>query len=75
VNQVPTSRWVSFTVPTKGNEFLEQLSALTGSELGFGELALKDSGWLLSLTIFHQPDVIGQPARDWLVPPVSLSVF
>ena len=60
--QVPTSRWVTFTVTTTGTQFLDQLSALTGSEPGIGGLVtLKDSGWLLSLTIFHQPEVIGQP--------------
>jgi oleate hydratase len=60
--QVPSSRWVSFTVTTTGTEFLDQLSALTGSDAGVGGLVtLKDSGWLLSLTIFHQPEVVGQP--------------
>jgi oleate hydratase len=60
--QVPSSRWVTFTVTTTGTEFLDQLSALTGSKPGIGGLVtLKDSGWLLSLTIFHQPEVIGQP--------------
>ncbi|MGH7120989.1 MAG: oleate hydratase [Acetobacteraceae bacterium] len=60
--QVPTSRWVTFTVTTTGTEFIEQLSVLTGSQPGIGGLVtLKDSGWLLSLTIFHQPEVIGQP--------------
>ncbi len=60
--QTPSSRWVTFTVTTTGTEFLDRLSALTGSEPGIGGLVtLKDSGWLLSLTIFHQPEVIGQP--------------
>jgi oleate hydratase len=61
--QVPSSRWVSFTVTTTGTEFIDRMSALTGSEAGTGGLAtLKDSGWVLSLTIFHQPEVIGQPS-------------
>ncbi|HEX5325534.1 MAG TPA: oleate hydratase [Acetobacteraceae bacterium] len=60
--QQPSSRWVSFTVTTTGTEFIDQLSKLTGSEPGLGGLlTLKDSGWLLSLTVFHQPEVIGQP--------------
>ena len=60
--QVPSSRWVSFTVTTTGTEFLDQMSALTDSEPGIGGLVtLKDSGWLLSLTVFHQPEIIGQP--------------
>jgi oleate hydratase len=60
--RVPDSRWVTFTVTTTGTEFLDQMSALTGSDAGSGGLVtLKDSGWVLSLTIFHQPEVIGQP--------------
>jgi oleate hydratase len=60
--QVPSSRWVSFTVTATGTEFLDQMTALTGSEPGVGGLVtLKDSGWLLSLTVFHQPEIIGQP--------------
>jgi oleate hydratase len=62
-DQTPSSRWVSFTVTTTGTEFIEQLSSLTKSEPGLGGLlTLKDSGWMLSLTVFHQPEVIGQPA-------------
>jgi oleate hydratase len=60
--KVPDSRWVSFTVTTTGTEFIDQLSALTDSEPGSGGLVtLKDSRWLLSLSILHQPEVIGQP--------------
>ena len=60
--RVPDSRWVTFTVTTTGTEFIDQMSALTGSEPGSGGLVtLKDSGWVLSLSILHQPEVIGQP--------------
>ena len=60
--QVPSSRWVTFTVTTTGTEFLDAMTALTGSKPGFGGLVtLKDSGWVLSLTIFRQPEVLGQP--------------
>ncbi|MBV8096649.1 MAG: oleate hydratase [Acetobacteraceae bacterium] len=59
---VPDSRWVTFTVTTTGDAFIEKMTALTRSEPGRGGLVtLKDSGWVLSLTIFHQPEVIGQP--------------
>jgi oleate hydratase len=38
------------------------MSALTKSEPGRGGLVtLKDSGWVLSLSLFHQPEIIGQP--------------
>ncbi len=60
--RMPLSRWVTFTVTDRGTEFIEQISALTGSEPGRGGLVtLKDSGWVLSLSIFHQPEIIGQP--------------
>jgi oleate hydratase len=61
--RVPLSRWVTFTVTDTGTEFLKQISALTQSEPGSGGLVtLKDSGWVLSFSIFHQPEILGQPA-------------
>jgi len=60
--RIPDSRWVTFTVTTTGSEFINQMSALTGSKPGRGGLVtLKDSSWVLSLSIFHQPEIIGQP--------------
>lgn len=60
--RIPDSRWVSFTVTTTGTEFIDQMSALTNSEPGSGGLVtLKDSSWVLSLSILHHPEVIGQP--------------
>jgi oleate hydratase len=57
------SRWVSFTVTTTGSEFIDLLATLTSSEPGSGGLVtLKDSSWVLSLSILHWPEVIGQPA-------------
>jgi oleate hydratase len=65
--RIPDSRWVSFTVTTTATQFIEQMSALTGSAPGIGGLVtLKDSGWMLSLSIFHQPEVIGQPPGTYL---------
>jgi oleate hydratase len=59
----PLSRWVTFTVTDTGTEFVEQMAALTGRESGRGGLVtLKDSGWMLSLSVFHQPEIIGQPS-------------
>ena len=61
--RIPFSRWVTFTVTDTGTEFIEQIAALTGSEAGRGGLVtLKDSPWVLSLSIFHQPEIIGQPS-------------
>jgi len=60
--RIPDSLWVTFTVTDKGTEFVNQIAALTGSEAGRGGLVtLKDSGWVLSLSVFHQPEIIGQP--------------
>lgn len=60
--QKPSSRWVSFTVTTTETSFIDQLSKMTLSKPGLGGLlTLKDSGWVLSVTVFHQPEVIGQP--------------
>ena len=59
---MPLSRWVTFTVTDRGTEFIEQISALTGSDPGRGGLVtLRDSGLVLSLSLFHQPEIIGQP--------------
>lgn len=59
---VPDTQWVTFTVTTTGTEFFDRMTALTDSEPGSGGLVtLKDSSWLLTLTIFHQPEVIAQP--------------
>lgn len=60
--RIPDSLWVTFTVTDTGTEFLNQIAALTGSEAGRGGLVtLKDSGWVLSLSVFHQPEIMGQP--------------
>jgi oleate hydratase len=60
--RIADSLWVTFTVTDMGTEFVDRIAALTGSEAGRGGLiTLKDSGWVLSLSIFHQPEIIGQP--------------
>src|SRR4029077_17241986 len=46
-------RWVGFTVTTTGTEFVDEMTKLTSSEPGSGGLVtLKDSGWMLSFSIF-----------------------
>ena len=65
--RVPDTQWVTFTVTTTGTEFFDQMIALTGSEPGSGGLVtLKDSSWLITLTIFHQPEVTTQPSSTRL---------
>jgi len=64
---VPDSRWVTFTVTTEGTDFINQMTKLTGSAPGSGGLVtLKDSGWRVSLSIFHQPEVVDQPPGTYL---------
>jgi oleate hydratase len=64
---VSDSHWVNFTVTTRGTEFLELMSALTGSETGSGGLvSLTDSPWRLSLSIFDQPEIIDQPSGTYV---------
>ncbi len=61
--RIPNSLWVTFTVTDTGTEFVNRMAALTNSKAGRGGLVtLKDSGWVLSLSVFHQPEIIGQPA-------------
>jgi oleate hydratase len=60
--RIPDSRWVTFTITMKGTDFVEQLSLLTDSKAGSGGLVtLKDSPWMLSLSILYYPEVTGQP--------------
>src|SRR5580658_1177128 len=60
--RIPDSLWVTFTVTDTGTEFVKQMATLTGSPAGRGGLVtLKDSPWVLSLSIFHQPEITGQP--------------
>jgi oleate hydratase len=56
------SRWVTFTITTTGSDLTDQLTKLTGAKPGAGGLVtLRDSPWVLSTTIFHKPEVLGQP--------------
>jgi oleate hydratase len=61
-DRILDSRWVSFTLTTHGPAFVERLATLTNSHPGSGGLVtLKDSNWMLSLSMLHDPEVIGQP--------------
>jgi oleate hydratase len=60
--RIPDSLWVTFTVTDTGTEFVNLMEALTGSESGRGGLVtLRDSGWVISLSVFHQPEMFDQP--------------
>ena len=61
-DRIADSRWVTFTVTTTGKEFLDEITNLTHSGPGSGGLVtLKDSPWVISLSIFEQPEVLDQP--------------
>jgi oleate hydratase len=60
--RIADSRWVTFTVTTTGQDFLDEMTKLTRSGPGSGGLlTLKDSNWVISLSIFDQPEVLSQP--------------
>jgi oleate hydratase len=61
-SRIPDSLWVTFTVTDTGSEFVNKIATLTDSKAGRGGLVtLKDSGWVISLSVFHQPEILGQP--------------
>jgi oleate hydratase len=60
--RIPDSLWVTFTVTDTGTDFVNQMEALSGSKSGRGGLVtLKDSPWVISLSVFHQPEIAEQP--------------
>jgi oleate hydratase len=67
VPRIADSRWVTFTVTTTGAEFVERITKLVGAEPGCGGLqTLRDSGWVISFSIFHQPEVLNQPKGTYV---------
>jgi oleate hydratase len=66
-DKILDSRWVTFTVTTKRREFLDEIINLTGSGTGSGGLlTLKDSPWVISLSIFEQPEILDQPPGTYV---------
>jgi len=60
---IPQSCWESFTVTLKNTRFFDQMAAFTGNVAGTGALVtFKDSGWLMSVVLAHQPHFPDQPA-------------
>jgi oleate hydratase len=60
--RVEESNWLSFTVTLKNPEFLSKLEICTGNKAGTGALVtFKDSNWLMSIVVPHQPHFINQP--------------
>lgn len=62
-SSIAQSCWESFTVTLKDTAFFDQMNQFTGNEPGTGGLVtFKDSNWLMSIVLAHQPHFINQPA-------------
>jgi oleate hydratase len=61
---IAQSVWESFTVTLKTPAFFHQMTAFTENDPGTGGLVtFKDSNWLMSIVLAHQPHFIGQPSN------------
>jgi oleate hydratase len=60
---IAQSYWESFTVTLKNPAFFEQMLQFSGNQPGTGGLVtFKDSNWLMSIVLAHQPHFHTQPA-------------
>lgn len=81
IENVKDAKWLTFTVTSTDPTFFEAMTEFTGSEPGRGGLmTFKDSNWLASLAIFHQPEFVDQPGDvftwwGWAIYPDKLGNF
>ena len=62
-SSIAQSCWESFTVTLKNPTFFDKMRQFSGNEAGTGGLVtFKDSNWLLSIVLAHQPHFVNQPA-------------
>ena len=62
-SSISQSCWESFTVTLKDTQFFDLMTQFTGNEPGTGGLVtFKDSNWLMSIVLAHQPHFRSQPA-------------
>ena len=60
---IAQSCWESFTVTLKDPAFFDQMNRFSGNDPGTGGLVtFKDSNWLMSIVLAHQPHFPNQPA-------------
>jgi oleate hydratase len=60
---IAQSWWESFTVTLKDPAFFDEMTRFSGNEPGTGGLVtFKDSAWLMSIVLPHQPHFVDQPA-------------
>jgi oleate hydratase len=61
---IAQSCWESFTVTLTNPEFFDAMTRFSGNQPGTGGLVtFKDSNWLLSIVLAHQPHFRNQPAN------------
>jgi oleate hydratase len=61
---IAQSCWESFTVTLRNPTFFEKIIQFSGNEPGTGGLVtFKDSNWLMSIVLAHQPHFLNQPAE------------
>ena len=62
-SSIAQSCWESFTVTLKNPAFFDMMNQFSGNEAGTGNLVtFKDSNWLMSIVLAHQPHFANQPA-------------
>ena len=63
-SSIAQSCWESFTVTLTNSKFFEMMHQFSGNESGIGGLVtFKDSNWLMSIVLAHQPHFANQPAN------------
>lgn len=61
-SSIPETYWASFTVTCRDQSFFQQMEAFSGNAAGTGGLVtFRDSNWLMSIVLYHQPHFAGQP--------------
>ncbi|MFE2477003.1 oleate hydratase [Streptomyces sp. NPDC059389] len=66
-SSVADSTWGSFTVTTRDPTFFKAMEEFSGSEAGKGGLiTFKDSSWLLTIVLNHQPHFREQPQDTYV---------
>ena len=63
-NCIAQSCWESFTVTMQNASFFDEMNQFSGNEAGTGGLVtFKDSNWMMSIVLAHQPHFLNQPAN------------